>query len=394
MNPDVTVRARGVMEKCTYCVQRIERRAHRRAHRGPRRIGDGELKTACQQACPTEAIVFGSLNDPDAQVTAAARRRAALRRPPRARARARAPRYLARITNPNPELRACRERRSAAPTTSIRLERRAAHRGQRTTTDAHTSRCSTTSGRSPAGGWSLLFLAAMGGTGVLVFCHHGYTLARGIGVWGNNIPVGWAFGIINFVWWIGIGHAGTLISAILLLFQQKWRTSINRFAEAMTLFAVMLRRRSSRSCTSAAPGSPTGSSRTRARWASGRNSRAPLVWDVFADLHLLHGLAALLVPRPHPRPRGAARRAPSAAPRGSSTASSRSAGAARRGTGTTGAIGYLLLAGLATPLVLSVHTIVASTSPMSLLPGLAHHHLPALLRRRRHLLRLRDGDHA
>ena len=66
-----------------------------------------------------------------------------------------------------------------------------------------------------------------------------WTLYKGIGVWGNNIPVGWAFGIINFVWWIGIGHAGTLISAILLLFQQKWRTSINRFAEAMTLFAVI-----------------------------------------------------------------------------------------------------------------------------------------------------------
>ena len=68
-----------------------------------------------------------------------------------------------------------------------------------------------------------------------------YLLAKGIGIWGNNIPVGWAFDIINFVWWIGIGHAGTLISAILLLFKQDWRTSINRFAEAMTLFAVALR---------------------------------------------------------------------------------------------------------------------------------------------------------
>ncbi|HZS37046.1 MAG TPA: NrfD/PsrC family molybdoenzyme membrane anchor subunit [Polyangia bacterium] len=65
------------------------------------------------------------------------------------------------------------------------------------------------------------------------------TVVRGIGTWGNNIPVGWAFGITNFVWWIGIGHAGTFISAILLLFEQKWRTSINRFAEAMTLFAVV-----------------------------------------------------------------------------------------------------------------------------------------------------------
>jgi hypothetical protein len=62
-----------------------------------------------------------------------------------------------------------------------------------------------------------------------------YVLLKGVGVWGINIPVGWGFAIINFVWWIGIGHAGTLISAILLLFRQEWRTSINRFAEAMTL---------------------------------------------------------------------------------------------------------------------------------------------------------------
>ena len=66
----------------------------------------------------------------------------------------------------------------------------------------------------------------------------GYLLIKGVGIWGTNQPVGWAFPIINFVWWIGIGHAGTLISAILLLFKQDWRTSINRFAEAMTLFAV------------------------------------------------------------------------------------------------------------------------------------------------------------
>src|SRR5690349_17810275 len=65
-----------------------------------------------------------------------------------------------------------------------------------------------------------------------------YLVATGIGIWGNNVPIGWAFDITNFVWWIGIGHAGTLISAVLLLFRQKWRTSINRFAEAMTLFAV------------------------------------------------------------------------------------------------------------------------------------------------------------
>src|SRR6185295_7796084 len=70
-----------------------------------------------------------------------------------------------------------------------------------------------------------------------LFTALGITFTVGIGVWGNNIPTGWAFGITNFVWWIGIGHAGTLISAILLLLKQSWRTSINRFAEAMTLFA-------------------------------------------------------------------------------------------------------------------------------------------------------------
>src|SRR5260370_23287126 len=65
-----------------------------------------------------------------------------------------------------------------------------------------------------------------------------YLIGRGTGIWGINIPVGWGFAIVNFLWWIGIGHAGTLISAILFLLNQKWRTSINRFAEAMTLFAV------------------------------------------------------------------------------------------------------------------------------------------------------------
>ncbi len=83
---------------------------------------------------------------------------------------------------------------------------------------------------------------ALGVTGVgalVLFAAVFYTIFTGIGLWGNNIPVAWAFAIINFVWWIGIGHAGTFISAILLLFEVHWRTSINRFAEAMTLFAVI-----------------------------------------------------------------------------------------------------------------------------------------------------------
>ncbi|HYY43358.1 MAG TPA: hypothetical protein VE775_11545, partial [Pyrinomonadaceae bacterium] len=85
--------------------------------------------------------------------------------------------------------------------------------------------------------WFIAFGISFALTNVLMFSI-GYLVLTGIGVWGNNIPVGWAFDIINFVWWIGIGHAGTLISAILLLLRQNWRTSINRFAEAMTLFAV------------------------------------------------------------------------------------------------------------------------------------------------------------
>jgi len=87
-------------------------------------------------------------------------------------------------------------------------------------------------------GWMGAFAAALALTGLLAVAIT-VTVLTGIGAWGNNIPVAWAFGIINFVWWIGIGHAGTFISAILLLFEQRWRTSINRFAEAMTLFAVV-----------------------------------------------------------------------------------------------------------------------------------------------------------
>src|SRR5262245_63546856 len=109
-----------------------------------------------------------------------------------------------------------------------------------------------------------------------------YLLVTGIGIWGNNIPVAWAFDIINFVWWIGIGHAGTLISAVLLLFRQKWRTSINRSAEAMTIFAVM--------CAGLFPlihmGRPWLAHWVfpypNTRGSLWVNFRSPLLWDVFA----------------------------------------------------------------------------------------------------------------
>ena len=108
-----------------------------------------------------------------------------------------------------------------------------------------------------------------------------YLISTGVGVWGNNIPVGWAWDITNFVFWIGIGHAGTLISAILLITRQKWRTSINRAAEAMTLFAVI--------CAAIYPGFHIG--RVWMAWfmapvpnSNGiwQNFRSPLLWDVFA----------------------------------------------------------------------------------------------------------------
>src|SRR5688572_30777677 len=110
----------------------------------------------------------------------------------------------------------------------------------------------------------------------------GYLFAVGIGIWGVNVPVAWGWAIVNFVWWIGIGHAGTLISAVLLLLEQKWRTSINRFAEAMTLFAV--------ACAAMFPLLHTGRPWLAAYWLFPYPNtmgiwpqfRSPLIWDVFA----------------------------------------------------------------------------------------------------------------
>src|SRR6188474_1365413 len=108
-----------------------------------------------------------------------------------------------------------------------------------------------------------------------------HLLFTGIGIWGNNIPIGWAFDIVNFVWWIGIGHAGTLISAVLLLLKQQWRTSINRFAEAMTLFAV--------ACAGLYPLLHMGRPWFAYLMLPLPNTmgltpqfRSPLIWDVFA----------------------------------------------------------------------------------------------------------------
>jgi molybdopterin-containing oxidoreductase family membrane subunit len=190
----------------------------------------------------------------------------------------------------------------------------------------------------------------------------------GIGIWGNNAPVGWAFDIINFVWWIGIGHAGTLISAILLLFKQDWRTSINRFAEAMTLFAV--------ACAAIFPLVHTGRPWLAAYWlfpypntmGLWPNFRSPLIWDVFAvstyaSVSAMFWFVGLI-------PDLATFRDKTASPilkkvygmaalgwRGSAFHWVRYEKA------------YLLLAGLSTPLVLSVHTVVSFDFAVSVLPG-------------------------
>ena len=194
-----------------------------------------------------------------------------------------------------------------------------------------------------------------------------YLVLTGIGIWGNNIPVGWAFDIINFVWWIGIGHAGTLISAILLLLKQSWRTSINRFAEAMTLFAV--------ACAGMFPLLHTGRPwlaywlfpypNTMNIWP---NFRSPLMWDVFAvstygTVSLLFWYVGLIPDLASLRDR--AKNFFVRVLFGILSMGWR--GSARHWHRYETA--YLLLAGLSTPLVLSVHTVVSFDFSIGIVPG-------------------------
>ncbi|HED66493.1 MAG TPA: hydrogenase [Planctomycetes bacterium] len=192
-------------------------------------------------------------------------------------------------------------------------------------------------------------------------------LFKGVGIWGLNNPVGWGFAIINFVWWIGIGHAGTLISAILLLFRQEWRTSINRFAEAMTIFAVM--------CAGLFPLLHVGRPwlaywllpypNTMALWPQ---FRSPLLWDVFAvstyaTVSLLFWYIGLIPDFATLRDRAKAK--PFKVIYGMLALGWR--GAARHWERYETA--YLLLAGLATPLVVSVHTVVSFDFAVGIIPG-------------------------
>ena len=201
----------------------------------------------------------------------------------------------------------------------------------------------------------------------MLFIAVAWLLFRGVGVWGINRPIMWGFAIINFVWWIGIGHAGTLISAILLLMKQQWRTSINRFAEAMTLFAV--------ACAGMFPLLHMGRPwcfywmgpypNTMALWPQ---FRSPLVWDVFAvstygAVSLMFWYVGLIPDLATLRDRsknGLARMAYAAGAMGWT-------GSARHWKRYQTA--YLILAGLSTPLVVSVHTIVSFDFTIGIVPG-------------------------
>jgi len=220
--------------------------------------------------------------------------------------------------------------------------------------------------RPTSNGWLLGFGVSFLITMVLLYAI-GYLFVRGVGIWGIDIPVGWGFAIVNFVWWIGIGHAGTLISAILLLLRQSWRNSINRFAEAMTLFAV--------ACAGMFPVLHLGRPwlaywlfpypNTMNYWPQ---FRSPLVWDVFAvstyaTTSALFWFVGLVPDLATLRDRSDNRWAKmiygilALGWRGSARHWSRYETA------------YLLLAGLATPLVLSVHTVVSFDFAIGIVPG-------------------------
>ena len=218
-------------------------------------------------------------------------------------------------------------------------------------------------------GWYLMFgvaIALLANLGAMI----GYLIFTGVGVWGNNVPVGWGWPIVNFVFWIGIGHAGTLISAVLFLFRQRWRTSINRASEAMTIFAVM--------AAGIFPAIHVGRiwviywvfplPNQMAMWP---NFKSPLLWDVFAvstyfTISLLFWFVGLIPDLATFRDR---------AVQAGRTVAAKAYGAFSFGWHGSNRHwmhyekAYLILAGLSTPLVFSVHSIVSFDFAVSLLPG-------------------------
>jgi len=215
-------------------------------------------------------------------------------------------------------------------------------------------------------GWWLMFIPSVALLGLLG-ASIGWLFWEGIGIWGLNNPVGWGWAIVNFVFWVGIGHAGTLISAILFLFRQKWRTSINRSAEAMTIFAVM--------CALIFPGIHVGRvwvaywmfpvPNQMSMWP---NFRSPLLWDVFAVS--IYGTVSALFWYVGMIPDLAMVR-----DRAKSQAKKLIYGGLALGWRGSQRHwlhyekAYLILAALATPLVLSVHSIVSMDFAVAQVPG-------------------------
>ncbi len=226
--------------------------------------------------------------------------------------------------------------------------------------------CAVVERPKPTRAWYVAFAVSASVAGMML-CLIVYLVATGIGVWGVNSPVGWGWAIVNFVFWVGIGHAGTLISAILFLFRQKWRTSINRFAEAMTIFAV--------ACAGIFPVIHVGRiwftywlaplPNQMDMWP---NFRSPLLWDVFAvgtyaTVSALFWYMGMIPDLATVRDRATTRRRRiiygllALGWRGSNRQWLRYERA------------YLLLAALATPLVLSVHSVVSFDFAVAQLPG-------------------------
>jgi molybdopterin-containing oxidoreductase family membrane subunit len=216
-------------------------------------------------------------------------------------------------------------------------------------------------------GWVGGFLIAFSLFGVLHLAL-GYLVMTGIGIFGTNQPVGWAFPIINFVWWIGIGHAGTLISAILLLFKQQWRMSISRFAEAMTIFAV--------ACAAIFPVFHTGRPWLAAYWLFPYPNtmglwpqfKSPLIWDVFAvstyaTVSVVFWYIGMIPDMATLRDRATSK----IKARIYGMVSLGWRGSARHWHRYE--VASLILAGLSTPLVLSVHTVVSFDFAVSVIPG-------------------------
>jgi molybdopterin-containing oxidoreductase family membrane subunit len=220
--------------------------------------------------------------------------------------------------------------------------------------------------RTPPLQWFLVIFLTFGVMQLLPF-GLAHLFGRGVGLWGINQPVGWGLDIINFVWWIGIGHAGTLISAILMLMRQEWRMSIARFAEAMTIFAVM--------CAGLYPVAHTGRPwlaywllpypNTMAMWPQ---PRSPLIWDVFAvstymTVSILFWYTGLIPDLATMRDRAR------------SMFTKKLFGVVSLGWRGSAKhwhryeMASLLLAGLSTPLVLSVHSIVSFDFATGIVPG-------------------------